>query len=64
MESKIQNTKICSVSGNPTEDELMAIATAINLYYRGGFETQKLTIKHNHSTEWNSKTFGINKLPK
>lgn len=64
MGNNSQNIVVKSISSTATEEEMLAIATAINLYVRGGFEENKLTIKHNNSTSWNSKIFGINQLEK
>ncbi|MCQ2606906.1 MAG: hypothetical protein MJ204_10280 [Bacteroidales bacterium] len=64
MGKESQDIVVKSISAEATEEEMLAIATAINLYVRGGFEENKLTIKHNNSTSWNSKIFGINQLNK
>ncbi|MCQ2958781.1 MAG: hypothetical protein MJ198_01145 [Bacteroidales bacterium] len=64
MEKENQNITIRSISGDASEEEFTAIAAAINLYFRGGYEEHKLTIKHSSSSAWNSKIFGINKLNK
>lgn len=64
MGNDLQNIVVKSINADATEEEMLAIATAINLYIRGGFEENKLTIKHNSSSSWNSKLFGINQLQK
>lgn len=64
MEKNVQNISIRNISTDATEEELMAIITALNLYYHGGCEEKKLTIKSNNSSNWNSKIFGINQLTK
>lgn len=64
MGTESQNIIVKHISAEATEEEMLAIATAINLYYRSGYEEKKLTIKHNNSTNWNSKIFGINQLNK
>ena len=61
---KTKNMTLQILNGEATEEEFLAISTALNLYYRGGCEENILTIKHSHSSEWNSKVFGINQLNK
>lgn len=63
-EKNTQNMTLQILNGEATEEELLAITTALNIYYRGGYEENVLTIKHPHSSEWNSKVFGINQLNK
>ena len=58
------NIIVKSISADASEEEMLAIATAINLFYQRGFEEKKLTIKHSNSSNWNSKIFGINQLKK
>lgn len=64
MEKQNQSIQIRSINNEPTEEEMLAISTALNLYFRGGYDERKLTIKHNTSSNWNSKIFGINQLNK
>lgn len=64
MEKHNQSIHIRSIDKEPTEEEMLAISTAINLYFRGGYNEHKLTIRHNNSSNWNSKIFGINQLNK
>ena len=64
LDSLLQPLMQKLLDADATEEEMLAIATAINLYIRGGFEENKLTIKHNSSSSWNSKLFGINQLQK
>ena len=64
MEKQNQSIQIRSINNEPTEEEMLAISTALNLYFRGGYDEHKLTIKHNTSSNWNSKIFGINQLNK
>ena len=62
MEKNVKNISIRNISGNATDEELTAIIAALNLYYHGGYEERKLTIKNNNSSNWNSKIFGMNQL--
>lgn len=61
MEKNVKNISIRNISGNATDEELTVIIAALNLYYHGGYEEKKLTIK-NDSSNWNSKIFGMNQL--
>ena len=63
MEKNVKNISIRNISGNATDEELTAIIAALNLYYHGGYEKKKLTIK-NDSSNWNSKILGMNQLTK
>ncbi len=65
MEDKnAQKITLKILNGDATEEELLAITTALNLYYRGGCDERVLTITHSPSSDWNSKIFGINQLKK
>lgn len=64
MEIQNQSIHIRSIDKEPTEEEMLVISTALNLYFRGGYDEHKLTIRHNNSSNWNSKLFGINQLNK
>ncbi len=63
-EKNKKNMTLQILNGEATEEELLAITTALNLYYKGGCEENVLTITHQYSSEWNSKVFGINQLNK
>ncbi len=63
-EKNTQNMTLNILNGETTEEELLAITTALSLYYKGGCEERVLTIKHSSSSDWNSKEFGINQLNK
>lgn len=64
MGQDAQNISIKNINGEAPDEELLAIITAIKLYYHGGCEEKKITLKNNNSSAWNSKILGMNQYKK